>query len=171
MQFMKMSFGGLEFSVNPKDFKISMNRNMAKYDTVYSNEVCKDNGKKCTVISGKGYFVGEDAANKAFDMVRVYNKKGSDYLFLPNSVPLKMYFSSLDISYSSGNDRVEYSFEFVQDENTKIESKVLDYTVALLNENLFDIASRTGTKIETLVKNNDIGDVFAVKEGDRIWLI
>lgn len=171
VQYMKMKYKGFEFDVNPKDFKTCMNKSSVKYNTVYSEQICVENGRNCVSVSGKGCFVGENAANKAFEMVRVYNKKGSDYLFLPNSVPLKMHFTSLDISYSSGNDRVDYSFVFTQESNTKNETKTPRFTYALEEENLFDVANRTGVKIETLVKCNDIGSIFALKEGDRIWLI
>ncbi len=171
MQYMKMKYGGFEFNVNPKSFKASMNKNLTKYDTVFSEQMCVDNGRECTRVSGEGYFIGENAADKAFELVRVYNKKGSDYLFLPNSVPVKAYFSSLDISYSSANDRVEYSFVFTQECNTKNELQTPEFIYALKDENLFDVSNRTGVEIETLVKCNDIGNVFAIKEGDRIWLI
>ena len=97
VQYMKMKYKGFEFDVNPKDFKTCMNKSSVKYTTVYSEQICVENGRNCVSVSGKGCFVGENAANKAFEMVRVYNKKGSDYLFLPNSVPLKMHFTSLHI--------------------------------------------------------------------------
>lgn len=171
MQFMKMSYKGFEFTINPKDFKISMGKSTAKYTTVYDGQISSENGKGCVVVSGKGFFVGGDSAGRAFELVRVFNKKGSDYLFLPNSVPIKMLFTSLDISYSSGNDRVEYSFEFTQECNTKSEEHTVGYTYALENENLFDIASRTGIQIESIVKCNDIGDIFAIREGEKIWLV
>ncbi len=171
MQFMKMNYKGFEFNINPKDFKISMSKGTAKYNTVYAEQICKENGRGCAVVSGKGYFTGRDSALKAFELVRVFNKKGSDYLFLPNSVPIKMLFTSLDVSYSSGNDRVEYSFEFTQECNTKSEEHTVGYTYVLENENLFDVASRTGVQIESIVKCNDIGDIFAVREGEKIWLI
>lgn len=171
MQYMKMKYKGFEFDVNPKDFKICMNKSSVKYDTVYSEQICVENGRDCVSVSGEGCFVGENAADKAFEMVRVYNKKGGDYLFLPNSVPLKMHFISLNISYSSGNDRVDYSFVFTQESNTKSEAKTPRFTYALEEENLFDVANRTGIEIESLVKCNDIGNIFALKEGDKIWLI
>lgn len=171
MQYMKMKYGGFEFDVNPKTFKISMDKNIVTYDAVYSDQISFDNGRNCICVSGEGYFVGENAANKAFELVRAYNKKGSDYLFLPNSVSVKVHFSSLDISYSSANDRIEYSFVFTQESNNKEETGSLDFTYVLENENLFDVSNRTGVGIETLVKCNDIGNIFAVKEGDRIWLI
>lgn len=171
MQFMKMSYKGFDFDINPKDIKISMNKGTTKYNTVYDEQICKENGRSCVVVLGKGYLTGGDSAVRAFELVRVFNKKGSDYLFLPNSVPIKMLFTSLDISYSSGKDRVEYSFEFTQECNTKSEEHSVGYTYALKNENLFDIASRTGVQIESIVKCNDIGDIFAVREGEKIWLI
>ena len=171
MQYMKMKYRGFEFNVNPKSLKISMNKKISRYDTVYAEELCAQGTNRLYTVSGNGCFVGEDSAKKAFELVRAYNKKGSDYLFLPNSVPIKACFSSLSISYSAGNDRVDYSFEFVQECKEKNEEHNPDYTVAADGENLFDIAHRTGMQIENLVEANDFGDVFAVKESDRVWLI
>ena len=171
MQHMKMKYRGFEFNVNPKSLKISMNKKISRYDTVYAEEICAQGTNRLYTVSGNGCFVGEDSAKKAFELVRAYNKKGSDYLFLPNSVPIKACFSSLSISYCAGNDRVDYSFEFVQECKEKNEETNPDYTVAADGENLFDIAHRTGMQIENLVEANDFGDVFAVKEGDRVWLI
>ena len=34
VQYMKMKYKGFEFDVNPKDFKICMNKSSVKYDTV-----------------------------------------------------------------------------------------------------------------------------------------
>ena len=82
-----------------------------------------------------------------------------------------MLFTSLEINYSASNNRVEYSFEFTQDGFEKKEVYDFGYTVALEGENLFDVSSRTGVEIQRLVSLNDFGDLFAVKEGDRVWLI
>lgn len=171
MELMKMRYKTFEFEVNPKDISVSMSKNISKNSLPYSSQLCNEVGKNSTIISGKGYFVGADALEKVFSLVRVYNKKGSDFLFIPSSTPIKTYFSKLDINYSSGNNRVEYTFEFVEDSQNKSDTKDFGYTYAKNGENLFDVANRTGIAIESIVSLNDIGDVFTVREGDKIWLI
>lgn len=171
MEFMKMRYKSFVFEINPKDISVSMSKNISKNSLPYSSQLCNEVGKNATVISGKGYFTGEKALEKVFSLVRVYNQKGSDFLFVPSASPIKAYFSKLDVSYSSGNGRVEYSFEFVEDCQNKNDIRDFGYTYAESKENLFDVANRTGVAVESIVKLNDIGDVFAIREGDKIWLI
>lgn len=171
MQMMKMRYKDFEFLVNPKDVKLSMSRSISHNIIPHSVEYSQDLGRSSSVVSGKGYFVGEDAMTKAFNLIRVYNKKGSDYLFLPSSIPIKAYFSRLDVSYSSGENRVEYSFEFVEECVDKKDECDYGYTFAADKENLFDISNRTGIKVEKLVDLNNYGDLFTVREGDKVWLM
>ncbi|MCD7873132.1 MAG: LysM peptidoglycan-binding domain-containing protein [Clostridiales bacterium] len=42
------------------------------------------------------------------------------------------------------------------------------YTYALKGENVFDIAFRCSTTVESIMKNNDIKSPFDVAEGDRL---
>ena len=44
------------------------------------------------------------------------------------------------------------------------------YTLAAENENLFDIAARTGVGIEKIIDFNSFEEPFSVREGDRVWL-
>lgn len=171
MELMKMRYKSFEFDINPKDISVSMSKNIAKNNMPYSSQLCNEVGKNSTIISGKGYFTGEKALEKVFSLVRTYNKKGSDFLFIPSSTPIKAYFSKLDVNYSSGNGRVEYSFEFVEDCQNKSDVRDFGYTYIEKNENLFDVSNRTGIAVESIVSLNDIGDVFAVREGDKLWLI
>ena len=61
-------------------------------------------------------------------------------------------------------------FEFIQDTNNKKNQKPIDFTYALKNENMYDIAHRCSADIEGLFLNNDYEDLFSVEEGDKIWL-
>lgn len=171
MEMIKMKYKDFEFDVNPTDIRLSMSKNISKHSLPYKAQSCEEMGKNAAVVSGKGYFLGEDAMNKAYALSRVYNKKGSDYLFTPYCVPIKVFFSSLDIIYSASNSRVEYTFEFTQDKPEKKDTYDFGYTIAKDGENLFDIANRTGLEIEKIASLNDFGDLFSVKEGDRVWLI
>ena len=171
MKMIKMKYRDFEFEVIPSEVSMKLTKNISKTDFANHGEKCEEINKKGALISGKGYFVGEDAMNKAYALIRVFNKKGSDFLFTPFCNPKKMLFTSLEIHYSASNSRVEYSFEFTQDGFEKNEVYDFGYTVALEGENLFDVSSRTGVEVQRLVSLNDFGDLFAVKEGDRVWLI
>lgn len=171
MKMIKMKYRDFEFEVNPSEVSMKLSKNISKRDLYNHGEKCEEINKRGAVISGKGYFVGENAMNRAYALVRVYNKKGSDFLFTPFCTPMKMYFTSLEVHYSASESRVEYSFEFVQDGFEKKESYDFGYTFALDGENLFDISNRTGVDVQRLASLNDFGDLFAVREGDRVWLI
>ena len=48
--------------------------------------------------------------------MKIYNEKGSDYVFSPYSVVFKAFFTKFAMSYSAEKRRVEYEFEFTEDE-------------------------------------------------------
>lgn len=166
-----MKYKDFEFEVNPQDIRLAMKKNISKQSIPYKNEKCEEINSKASIVSGKGYFVGQDAMNKAYMLSRTFNKKGSDFLFTPFCAPMKMFFTSLDVKYSACDSRVEFTFEFTQDAPYKNAKYDFDFTVAKKDENLFDISDRTGVDVEKIASLNDFGDLFAVKEGDRVWLM
>lgn len=167
----KMRYKNFVFNVNPSDIKLSFKKNIAKADVMCSNQVCSEVGENAAVISGKGCFIGDDAEKKAFELMRIYNKQGADFLFTPYSSPVLAIFSCLDLSYSSDSRRVEYSFEFTEQGKRKAQSFEFGYTYAEEGENLFDIADRAQISVDKIVELNDFCGVFSVKEGDKVWLM
>ena len=89
----KMRYKNFVFNVNPSDIKLSFKKNIAKANVMYSNQACSEVGENAAVISGKGCFIGDDAEKKAFELMRIYNKQGADFLFTPYSSPVLAIFS------------------------------------------------------------------------------
>ncbi len=171
MQYIKMNYKGFQFGANPASLKASYSKPIIKKRLPFSSSVSQEVGDTQAVINGKGSFIGEGAMQKAYEMLRIFNKKGSDYLFCSSAIPIKAYFSDLDISYSSGENKVDYAFTFIQDACEKSDSFDFGYTIAEENENAFDIANRTGISIDKIVESNDFEDLFEIKEGEKIWLV
>lgn len=171
MEYMKMKYKGFEFDVNPKEFELIAKKNMSKVDIPNKSFINDEVNPKGLLVKGKGCFVGANALEKAHLLLLLFNKSGSDFLFLPTGDVVKAYFTNLDISYSGSLDKVEYSFEFLEDTLGKDTEHTFGYTFAKRQENMFDVSNRTGVEVETLAKINQVQSVFAIKEGDKIWLM
>lgn len=170
MQYIRMSYKDFTFSVNPKTLKLTHSKNVATKSIPFGTSKAREISTTTAKISGEGVFVGETARNSIHSLTRIFNDKGAGYLFLPDSTPIKAIFTKLEIHYSADDDKLHYSFEFIEEECKKMSIKDFGYTLARKNENLYDIANRTGTAVEDLFSLNQYADLFSVNEGDKIWL-
>ncbi len=170
MKCIKMSYKGFEFPVNVKSINASFSKNISTLPipkrSARAQEICFNP----TVISGSGYFAGENANERAHMLMTAFQSRGAAYLFSPLFSPMKVFFSDLKLSADSAENRIEYSFTFVEEVNSKRRRYDFGYTFALPDENLYDIANRCGVKIEEIVGANECRDLFSVNEGDKIWL-
>ena len=83
---------------------------------------------------------------------------------------MRMFFSDLKLSADAQENRIEYSFTFIEEVNAKRRHFDFGYTFALPDENLYDVANRCGVKVERLAEANGYRDLFSLSEGDKIWL-
>lgn len=170
MKYIKMSYKGLKFDVNPASIKADFSKKMAKSNILLKsakvNEICFEP----TIIQGEGKLIGDDARNFAHSLVRIFNSKGSDYLFCADFCPVKVYFSKLNINFESKENCINYSFEFIEDSNGKKNKFDFGFTYAFEGENLYDISNRTNVSIEKLFELNAFKDLFSVNKGDKVWL-
>lgn len=166
----KMEYRGLSFPINPASIKTKFSKNISSKIIPFSVCRVQEINDYPTVITADGKFVGSRATQFAYELMHIYKQKGSSYLLLPDSVPVKAYFKNLDLSYDAKNNCVSYSVEFVEDENNKKGKFNFGYTYALKNENVYDVANRTDVDIEKLVEHNNFPDLFSLKEGDKVWL-
>ncbi|MCR5206858.1 MAG: DNA circularization N-terminal domain-containing protein [Eubacterium sp.] len=170
MKSIKMSYRGVCFEVNPSTLKTEYSKRTAVTEAPGSNAGCKEVCELPVKVSGKGILAGENASARAQQLLAAFKKKGSAYLFLPVVSPFKALFTSLELNVCSERNCIGYSFEFVQDISSKSGEYDFGYTLAQDGENLFDIAYRTNTAIETVIALNDFEEPFSVKEGDKVWL-
>lgn len=169
----KVKYKGFTFDVNVKDFNISMKRDVATRSTIDSPVVLNNITVKPTptVLSGKGYFVGDNALDEAYKLMKIYNEKGSDYVFSPYSVVLKAFFTKFAMSYSAEKRRVEYEFEFTEDLTGKESTYQFPYTFVREDENIFDLSDRVGIPVETIIERNNLFDLYNLRKDSRIWLM
>lgn len=170
MKLIKMSYKGLSFNVNPSSVEISLSKNISVKNIPFVSSNSQEINIKPSKISGKGKFIGEDSMEKAYQLERIFKSKGSSYLFVPNSEPIKVFFSSLSISFDSKDNSVNYSFEFVEDISSKKDEYPFGFTYIKKGENLYDISNRTGISVDKLIEINDCKDLFTFMVGDKIWL-
>lgn len=170
MQLIRMSYKDFTFMVNPNTLKLSHSKSVASRLLPIGTSRNKEVNTNPIIISGTGYFAGKNARKYIRNLSKIFNEKGSGYLFLPDSTPIRAIFKRLDICYTGASDRIEYSFEFVQEEVGKASVMDFGYTFALDGENLFDVANRTNTDIDRIFSLNEYSDLFSVNEGDKIWL-
>lgn len=171
MDLIKMTYKGFTFSVNPMSIKTQMQRKTAQKSILFSTSKTQDMGFEPVKITGNGYFVGESAKTMAYEFMRIFKSGGSAYLFMPSLPPIRVVFSKLNTSFSSKQNAIAYEFEFIEDSVGKSSKFDFDYTYALDNENLYDVANRTGVSVEKLFERNEFKDLFDVKGGDKIWLV
>lgn len=170
MKQIKMSYKGFTFDVNPSSLKIGMAKNIGIKHIPFSTSKVEEINFQPIKISGNGRIVGENALEKAFELERIFKSKGSSYLFIPSSSPVKAFFSAFNISFDSKDNSVLYSFEFIEDCVGKKEEYCFGYTVAKRGESLYDIALRTGVDLDEIFANNKYADLFSVSKGDKVWL-
>jgi hypothetical protein len=170
MEFVKMTYKGFSFDVNPSSVKAEFSKTIAKKNIIFKSskaqEICFENTK----ITASGKFTGENARQNSHTLMRIFKSKGSAYLFAPDIAPIKAYMSDLKISYNAGEQCVSYEVTFIEDCDDKSFLFDFGYTYALDGENLYDVSNRTDIAIEKLFEYNDYSDLFSVKEGDKIWL-
>ncbi len=170
MKCIKMSYKGFEFPVNVSSIKACFSKNISTLPipkrSAKAQEICFNP----TVISGGGSFTGENANEKAHMLMTAFQSRGAAYLFSPLFSPMRMFFGDLQLSADSLGNRIDYTFTFVEEVNSKRRHYDFGYTFALPNENLYDVANRCGVKIEEIVEANGCRDLFSVSEGDKVWL-
>ncbi len=169
MQLIKMTYKGFEFDVNPSTVKLDYSKNIATQFMIDSTDKTQEMSVLPVIITGNGSFVGNDARDKAYQLQQIFKSNGSDYLFASGFEPIRAFFKNLSISTDAKRGIVDYTFTFVEDYQGKKLQYDFGYTLAENGENLFDIANRLGVSVELLVAKNDFEDVFAVKEGDKVY--
>ena len=169
MKLIKMNYKGYEFNINPSTLKLAYSKNIANQNIIDGVDRLNVISMKGAVITGTGILVGDDMLEQMSMLQMLFDKKESDYLFLPAFSPIKVYFTDLEFEMNNDKSVINYSFKFIEDSVCKKDNYCSGYTIAKNDENLFDIANRLGISVDVLVENNDFDDLFSVNEGDKVY--
>lgn len=163
-----MKYGEYTWPSNPSDIKISMKRKMSNSFIPGKYEVLSEIADGARTVSGEGVFAGENAYSQMMKLKYVFDTKHCGELYVPGLDVMDAFFVSLDIVGEAKKDFVRYSFEFAEKKKDKKRHAFFDTTTVQKDENLFDVAQRTGVAVEELARLNTIKDAFSIEEGDVI---
>lgn len=113
----------------------------------------QDMGRKNMKISGSGQLYGEDCAEQFERLFEVFKNSGKEVLSVPNLPSIYAVFEKLEIKGEPKPNVLEYSFVF-REIMEKKEKTVITYFDCENGQTLWDIAYKTGVKIDELVRLN-----------------
>lgn len=165
-----MRYKDFVFESNPKLVCVNSSRNIREVSLIDSGSAVENISRNAAVISGEGAFYGEKANEHAAALEALQHSSDSGWLFLPDGGCYNAYFKELSVKKDAGKNCVFYSFSFVENCSRRKEEYDFEETYAQEGENMFDIAFRCKTAVETLMKLNNYKNPFAVSAGDRVVL-
>ena len=170
MDTIQMQYKGCTLQVNPEQLRLRLskriNQTVIPFKKVHTQALCHN---PC-VISGSGVLTGRTARQQAYELLNCYRSQSADYLFSPLLPPLRMHFTALQLHAEADGESIRYSFEFTEAPSDRRLTRANRYTLAREGENLFDVANRTGYPVEYLAEHNGFRHLFALSEGDTVWL-
>ena len=170
MKTIKMSYKGLMFDVNPASIKTDFSKKIETKAIPFGFGKTAEISRMPVKISGSGIISGANKGEVTFELMRIFEKGGSSYLFTPYMAPMRAYFTDFSVRVNAEKDCIEYDFTFVEDCTEKKSRYAFGYTYAKSGENLFDIANRCNVSSDRIFEANDYMDMFSVSEGDKVWL-
>lgn len=168
MNLTAMRYGNYTWPSNPCDIKISMTRKMSHSFLPGKYELCDEIANGARVVKGEGVFAGENAYSEMMRLKYLFDTVHCAELYVPQLDVMDAYFVSLEIVGETKKDFVRYAFEFVEKVREKKKHQFFTTATVQKDENLFDVAHRTGVSIEEIARLNEIKDAFCVKEGDVV---
>lgn len=144
MNLTSMSFDGFTWEFNSKYLTFSHNSNINISYYPYGGSMLQHFGKQNCVITGSGFFAGDNCIDMYSGLRDKFNSGKIGVLTLPGFPPVTAFFNKLVLKGEPKPDILEYEFEFIEVSDEYLE-------ISSLNE-----AGETDTKnIRRVVPNGD----------------
>ena len=170
MKDFKMRYKDFVFPQNPKHIEISSERDLQTESIYGEKSNVEDIAQKPIKVTGNGTIYGKEAQEVCSYLSYLLKQGTAGELHCPSLYPINAYFKKFVYSQNATKDGMDYSFSFVEVCSDKREKIELDYTVAQIGENAFDIAYRTGVSIDMIMEKNNFPTPFDIKTGDKVVL-
>lgn len=154
MTLVPMRFMGVTWHHNPKTLSIQCGKQMQELVYPYEHAESVFLGEHCRVIRGTGELYGEDCIGQFNALCRLYRRKGSGILTLPQMPSVRAEFTELKFISSERKNIVEYAFAFTEMQTEKNDENVHIYHTVKSGETLWDISYAYETAVETLARLN-----------------
>lgn len=167
---MQMKFKSFTFPSNPREIEVNISSNI-QTKGIYGKASATENvSVNPIIISGNGEFFGECAEEHCLYLQHMLRDKTAGELMLPSSAGIHAFLTEFTYSKSCIKGSIAYRFIFTEDCSETGSSRKTNYTVAVKNENAFEIANRCSVSVSDIMKLNDFQTPFSINEGDRVML-
>lgn len=153
MKPVPMKFGEYVWHHNPQNISFECDRSVAEMKSPFGESSVQDMGRKNMKISGSGQLYGEDCAEQFERLFEVFRNSRKEVLSVPNLPSIYVVFEKLEIKGEPKPNVLEYSFVF-REVMEKKQKTVITYFDCENGQTLWDIAYKTGVKIDELVRLN-----------------
>lgn len=166
MTLTSMSFDGYSWEFNCRCLTFSHAGNVSIPRYPYGGYILQDFGRQNCVITGSGYFVGENCIDMYNRLRDKFNQSGVGVLTLPGFPPINAFFNRLVLKGEPKPDILSYEFEFIEvddryqnvsslnGESTAGGGNISVRKIIPNGETLWDISYRYGINIDRLVSVN-----------------
>lgn len=165
-----MRFKDFVFDINPSFIQVITSRDVSVKPIYDGKGITRDISQNPIVVKGSGMMFGDDAPEKCSRLSYLLRQGGEGELHCPSLYPIRAIFTRFEYNSNAKKGSIEYEFEFTQVCDDKSEKLKLDYTLALKEENAFDIAARVDMTVDDIMSLNDFKTPFDIKENERVNL-
>ncbi len=153
MKLVPMRFKGFEWHHNPAEISFECGKQVNELKSPNGGAYIQNMERRNMVIKGKGQLFGENCLEQFDRLFRLFRQGGAGVLAIDKIEPVFAVFENLKIMGKPKPDMLEYEFVFREVMEKKQKSKPKVYVIGE-NESLWDVAYKTGVKIDTLVMLN-----------------
>lgn len=151
-----MRFGSFVWKRNPETLRVEDERTVKRLTLPQKGETLQDLGRRRRAVSGKGTFLGRDATAEFERLATLFRTGGSQVLCIPGAAPFRAVFASLQMLGEARPNAVDYSFQFLEDEEAVWDDGILQKRSAICTagETLWHVANRFSTTVDRLRQCN-----------------
>lgn len=165
-----LEYKGHQFPINPAALEISNSKKLGIEHIYGGNAKAQEIDVEPSVIKGKGTFYGDDAQLQCMHICELLKENGSGWLYYPEALAIKAFFTQFDYKLDSKSNSVSYNFTFIEDCSDRRSHRLFEYTSAQKGENAFNIANREGVSVSDIMALNRYATPFDIMSGDRVRL-
>lgn len=154
MTLAPMRFMDFTWHHNPKTLSIQCGKQIKEFNYPYTHSESVFLGEHCRVIRGTGELYGEDCIEQFNALCRLYSKKETGLLTLPQMPSVWADFTELKFISSERKNIVDYAFTFTEKHTERNNVNVHIYHTVKTGETLWDISYAYETAVEALAQLN-----------------
>ena len=164
-----MRFRDFVWRTNPTEISFSTENNVREIQLLYGGCVLQNLGRQPKVISGRGYFSGENAMSDFSALESLFEDGASGMLLISGMAPCRAVFRRLKMLGCPADNVINYEFTFVEDITEYESGGEEKYIILAEGQNLWHISAFYSVPIEDIMAlNPDIPSPWEVSAGDRV---